>query len=82
MCPHLFSDVVPVHVALTGIHLLLVQETTSVRNQQGLTYILSNWEREGERGGRGGEEEEEVMKKEGGTEGIIISSYCTERERW
>lgn len=39
--PHLFSYVVPVHITLTSIHLLLVKEAASVRNQQGLAYVLA-----------------------------------------
>lgn len=38
---HLLGDVVPVDVALTGIHLLLVEEAASVRHQQGLADVLT-----------------------------------------
>ena len=39
----LLGDVVPEHVGLTRVHLLLVQEATAVRNQQGLAHILAHW---------------------------------------
>lgn len=41
LCPHLLSDVVPVHVALAGVHLLLVEETAAVGHQQGLAHVLA-----------------------------------------
>ena len=54
--PHLLGYVVPVDVALTDIHLLLVQETASVWNQQGFTHILTHC-RARERGGKWNERE-------------------------
>lgn len=39
--PHLLGNVVPVHVALAGVHLLLVEETATVRHQKGLAHVLS-----------------------------------------
>lgn len=39
--PHLFGNVVPVYVTLTSVHLLLVEESASVRHQQGLAHILA-----------------------------------------
>ena len=40
--PHLFGHGVPVQVALTLVHALLVQELTLVRNEQGVANKLSN----------------------------------------
>lgn len=41
--PHLFSYSVPVQVALTLIHTLLVQELALVRNKKSIAYKLPNW---------------------------------------
>ena len=40
--PHLFGYGVPVQVALTLVHTLLVQELTLVRNKQGVAHKLPN----------------------------------------
>lgn len=40
-CSHLFGDIMPVDIALTGVHLFLVQKTTAVWNQKSLTHVLT-----------------------------------------
>lgn len=42
VCPHLFRYRVPVQVALTLVHALLVQEPALVRNEQGVAHKLPN----------------------------------------
>lgn len=42
VCSHLFGYCVPVQVALTLVHTLLVQELTLVRNEQGIAHELPN----------------------------------------
>lgn len=43
---YLFGHSVPVQMALTLVHILLVQELTLVRNQQGIAHKFSNYSME------------------------------------
>lgn len=38
---HLLCNVVPVDITLARVHLLLVEETTFIRHQQGLAHVLA-----------------------------------------